>query len=256
MKANAPCSGVRRKIAHAPHTWKGLRADWKCPGFEKETVMTTVDNTTLIARLEQLGFKFERERSRGMTWQTGPFGLTVEVKVREFRGYHGAETAHTEPTYHVYLPHSCDEWEIAPRSLTPSSAGKDVLDLVEDLRAAEQMLAMIEDGPSPSTFPAGTRIIEGGTLGTLGTIVEWQGEAVVVVDFDNGTRSIGRVRPDMKMVECGPDPASWFGRGVWPKCQCGLEPRNNKALSEHWAERGFRVIDEHGTLVKYPVVSL
>jgi hypothetical protein len=48
-------------------------------------------------------------------------------------------------------------------------------------------------------------------------------------------------------------PRHWFTRGTWPECSCGYAPRDNAALTAHWAELGFRVVDEHGTLVKCPV---
>lgn len=49
---------------------------------------------------------------------------------------------------------------------------------------------------------------------------------------------------------CGPDHYSWFARGTWPRCACGFDPRDNAVLNEHWREQGFRVVDDHGTLVR------
>lgn len=49
-------------------------------------------------------------------------------------------------------------------------------------------------------------------------------------------------------VEHGPVPATWFAPGVWPTCACGLDPRDNGVLTAHWRERGFEVVDDHGTL--------
>ena len=51
------------------------------------------------------------------------------------------------------------------------------------------------------------------------------------------------------MSECGPVPATWFGRGVWPTCKCGYAPHDNGLLNAHWQAQGFEVVDEHGTLV-------
>lgn len=52
---------------------------------------------------------------------------------------------------------------------------------------------------------------------------------------------------------CGPVLSTWFGRGRWPTCRCGLDPHDNAVLTAHWAERGFRVVDDHGHLVKHPI---
>lgn len=56
-------------------------------------------------------------------------------------------------------------------------------------------------------------------------------------------------------TEHGPDHVSWFGQGRYPKCACGHDPRDNTALAGHWAEHGFRVVDEHGVLVKHPITK-
>lgn len=55
------------------------------------------------------------------------------------------------------------------------------------------------------------------------------------------------------VMEHGPVAYTWYGRGQWPTCKCGLAPRDNAVLNEHWREHGFEVVDEHGTLVKRPV---
>lgn len=52
---------------------------------------------------------------------------------------------------------------------------------------------------------------------------------------------------------CGPDAASWFGRGRWPSCACGFSPRDNAVLTGHWHAAGFEVVDNHGTLEKRSV---
>ena len=57
----------------------------------------------------------------------------------------------------------------------------------------------------------------------------------------------------MGSEEHGPDATSWFGRGRWPECRCGYAPRDNQALNNHWREHGFKVVDEHGRLVKHPL---
>lgn len=49
------------------------------------------------------------------------------------------------------------------------------------------------------------------------------------------------------------NPSTWWGRGVWPTCICGFAPRDNGLLNAHWAEHGFRVVDEHGRLTKRPL---
>lgn len=54
-------------------------------------------------------------------------------------------------------------------------------------------------------------------------------------------------------VECGPVPSTWFGLGKWPTCRCGFAPRDNGALTEHWREQGFRVVDDHGHLVRHAI---
>lgn len=51
----------------------------------------------------------------------------------------------------------------------------------------------------------------------------------------------------------GPVLATWFARGVWPTCSCGLAPRDNLKLIDHWREHGFTVVDHHGQLVKIPI---
>lgn len=55
------------------------------------------------------------------------------------------------------------------------------------------------------------------------------------------------------MEKCGPHSPSWFGRGSWPRCRCGYAPRDNSLLKQHWAEAGFRVVDERGILRTYPI---
>lgn len=47
--------------------------------------------------------------------------------------------------------------------------------------------------------------------------------------------------------------STWFGRGVWPTCKCGFDPRDNSLLTKHWAEHGFKVVDVRGTLTKMEV---
>jgi len=51
----------------------------------------------------------------------------------------------------------------------------------------------------------------------------------------------------------GPVPSTWFGRGSWATCKCGLAPRDNGVLNDHWREHGFKVVDEHGRLVCHPI---
>lgn len=53
--------------------------------------------------------------------------------------------------------------------------------------------------------------------------------------------------------DCGPDFASWYTPGKWPRCACGFSPRDNTVLTQHWSDAGFTVIDNHGTLEKRPV---
>lgn len=53
--------------------------------------------------------------------------------------------------------------------------------------------------------------------------------------------------------EHGPVPTTWFVRGMWPTCKCGLAPRDNDVLNAHWREHGFTVVDEHGHLVSRPI---
>ncbi|SIH22299.1 Uncharacterised protein [Mycobacteroides abscessus subsp. abscessus] len=52
---------------------------------------------------------------------------------------------------------------------------------------------------------------------------------------------------------CGPDFASWFARGQWPRCACGFSPHDNTVLNQHWRDAGFAVVDNHGRLEKRPV---
>lgn len=52
---------------------------------------------------------------------------------------------------------------------------------------------------------------------------------------------------------CGPDPASWFAPGQWPRCACGFNPRSNTILTEHWRLAGFKVVDSAGQLTKVSV---
>jgi hypothetical protein len=53
------------------------------------------------------------------------------------------------------------------------------------------------------------------------------------------------------MTEHGSD-ANRFVRGAWPGCLCGYRPRDNAKLNQHFAEHGFREIDNHGALTKTP----
>lgn len=57
------------------------------------------------------------------------------------------------------------------------------------------------------------------------------------------------------VVECGPNAATWYGRGLWPVCKCGYSPRDNLKLTEHWASAGFSVRDAHGQLVVTPIAE-
>lgn len=52
---------------------------------------------------------------------------------------------------------------------------------------------------------------------------------------------------------CDADPSSWFARGMLPRCKCGFNPKDNGLLIQHWADAGFRVVDENGHLVSYPI---
>lgn len=52
-------------------------------------------------------------------------------------------------------------------------------------------------GPEPEGWPAGTRVDDDGQLGT---IVEWQGSSIVRMEYDDGSRSIGRVKPWLRRV--------------------------------------------------------
>lgn len=51
----------------------------------------------------------------------------------------------------------------------------------------------------------------------------------------------------------GTVPSSLWVRGVWPRCKCGLDPHDNTALALHYAEHGFREVDRHGTIHRYPL---
>lgn len=55
--------------------------------------------------------------------------------------------------------------------------------------------------------------------------------------------------------ECGPDPVTWFGVGMWPECACGFAPRDNRALTAHWRAAGFEVVDVGGQLTRRAVPS-
>lgn len=57
----------------------------------------------------------------------------------------------------------------------------------------------------------------------------------------------------MSQDKHGPDPATWFTPRLWPACQCGYAPRDNRALNAHWREHGFTVVDDHGHLITRPV---
>ena len=51
----------------------------------------------------------------------------------------------------------------------------------------------------------------------------------------------------------GPVPATWFAPGRWATCQCGFDPKNNGLLADHWADQGFRVVDNNGQLEVRPL---
>lgn len=42
-----------------------------------------------------------------------------------------------------------------------------------------------------------------------------------------------------------------FSRGVWPRCKCGYDPHNNELLALHYAEYGFREVDDHGQIKRF-----
>ena len=46
-----------------------------------------------------------------------------------------------------------------------------------------------------------------------------------------------------------------FLRGEWTRCRCGYDPRDNALLNAHFAEHGFREVDDHGTIRRFPVES-
>jgi len=56
----------------------------------------------------------------------------------------------------------------------------------------------------------------------------------------------------VRSADHGPD-SMWFVPGAWPGCTCGYRPKDNAKLTKHWADFGFRVRDEHGTLRKVPL---
>ncbi|HEX6685545.1 MAG TPA: hypothetical protein VF062_22410 [Candidatus Limnocylindrales bacterium] len=47
--------------------------------------------------------------------------------------------------------------------------------------------------------------------------------------------------------------ANRFVPGAWPGCRCGYRPRDNYKLNQHFAEHGFREMDDHGQIVRIPV---
>lgn len=57
------------------------------------------------------------------------------------------------------------------------------------------------------------------------------------------------------MSEHGPVVSTWFARGTYPTCTCGLDPRDNAVLTAHWTENGIRVYDDHGRLVVEPIMT-
>lgn len=54
------------------------------------------------------------------------------------------------------------------------------------------------------------------------------------------------------MTEHGSD-ANRFVPGTWPGCLCGYRPKDNRKLTQHFAEHGFREVDDHGRIVRIPV---
>lgn len=44
-----------------------------------------------------------------------------------------------------------------------------------------------------------------------------------------------------------------FLRGEWTACKCGYDPKDNQKLNTHFAEHGFREVDDHGHIVRHPV---
>lgn len=59
-------------------------------------------------------------------------------------------------------------------------------------------------------------------------------------------------REALVMFEHGSDLATRFLPGTWPRCVCGFDPRDNRLLSEHFAEYGFREVDAQGEIVRKP----
>lgn len=41
-----------------------------------------------------------------------------------------------------------------------------------------------------------------------------------------------------------------FLRGEWARCACGHNPRDNALLNAHFAEHGFKEVDDHGTIIR------
>lgn len=44
-----------------------------------------------------------------------------------------------------------------------------------------------------------------------------------------------------------------FVPGAWPACKCGYNPKDNALLNAHFAEHGFKEVDEGGQIVRHPV---
>jgi hypothetical protein len=48
--------------------------------------------------------------------------------------------------------------------------------------------------------------------------------------------------------------ASWFIPGMWPKCKCGFDPKDNIVLQQHYRFFGFEEYEDHGRIMRRPVI--
>lgn len=44
-------------------------------------------------------------------------------------------------------------------------------------------------------------------------------------------------------------PVNWLTPGYFPSCSCGLNPRDNEVLIQHWNEQGIEWVETRRSLV-------
>lgn len=102
-------------------------------------------------------------------------------------------------TFRVHMP--CDEDGAVPavEALDWAHQMASVIVGESDVQVLGVKVVEPDLRPTPETCPVGTRVRNGDEFGT---IIDWQsGGGVIRIQYDDGTRSIGAVNPNLRRVE-------------------------------------------------------